>query len=254
MTTRNMLRNVVAVSAVFVFGGALAAAHDELGEPTAFGTGQQETWIGASEFTPLDPAGEYRRLLDYAWHLANETTLSHVTAQIDLPAGAHLSQISCVLYDNDPTPGATVAWHFEIGRSWFPSGTVVDTVHTSMSANYDDPDYHHTPHTVDHTIVYRDLPSWRFLYNLTVKLDSGNTDVRLWGCSLLWERTVSPAPVAASFSDVPTGHLFFQHIEALAASGITAGCGGGNYCPDDPVTRGQMAVFLAKALGLHWPY
>jgi len=52
---------------------------------------------------------------------------------------------------------------------------------------------------------------------------------------------------------VPTGHPFFQFIEALAAAGITGGCGNGNYCPDNPVTRGQMAVFLAKALGLHWP-
>jgi hypothetical protein len=42
---------------------------------------------------------------------------------------------------------------------------------------------------------------------------------------------------------------FFQFIEALYASGITGGCGAGNYCPDNPVTRGQMAVFLAKALG-----
>jgi hypothetical protein len=52
---------------------------------------------------------------------------------------------------------------------------------------------------------------------------------------------------------VPTGHNFFQFIEALAASGITGGCGNGNYCPDNAVTRGQMAVFLAKALGLQFP-
>ncbi|MGH9380129.1 MAG: hypothetical protein ACRD2Z_05905 [Thermoanaerobaculia bacterium] len=32
------------------------------------------------------------------------------------------------------------------------------------------------------------------------------------------------------------------------------GCCGGNYCPNALVTRGQMAAFLAKALGLHWPY
>jgi S-layer homology domain len=51
---------------------------------------------------------------------------------------------------------------------------------------------------------------------------------------------------------VPTGHPQFQFIEALAASGITAGCGSGNYCPNANLTRGQMAVFLAKALGLHW--
>lgn len=64
---------------------------------------------------------------------------------------------------------------------------------------------------------------------------------------------VSPAPVLATFLDVPTSDPAFQFIEALVASGITAGCGGGNYCPDAPLTRRQMAVFIAKALGLHWP-
>jgi hypothetical protein len=73
--------------------------------------------------------------------------------------------------------------------------------------------------------------------------------VEIW-----WHRVVSPAPATATFNDVPTSHPFFQYVEALAASGITGGCGGGNYCPNNPVTRGQMAVFLAKALGLHWPY
>jgi hypothetical protein len=63
---------------------------------------------------------------------------------------------------------------------------------------------------------------------------------------------VSPPPAGATFTDVPTSHPFFQFVEALAASGITGGCGGGNYCPDAPLTRGQMAVFLAKALGLQW--
>ena len=63
---------------------------------------------------------------------------------------------------------------------------------------------------------------------------------------------VSPAPAVATFLDVPTGHPQFQFIEALVASGITAGCGGGNYCPNANLTRGQMAVFLAKALGLQF--
>ncbi len=63
---------------------------------------------------------------------------------------------------------------------------------------------------------------------------------------------VSPAPAAASFTDVPTTDPAFQYIEAVAASGITAGCGGGNFCPDSPITRRQMAVFLARALGLQW--
>ena len=61
------------------------------------------------------------------------------------------------------------------------------------------------------------------------------------------------AASAPTFGDVPETHPFSRFIEALAASGITGGCGdGSNYCPNAPLTRGQMAVFLAKALGLHW--
>ena len=63
---------------------------------------------------------------------------------------------------------------------------------------------------------------------------------------------MSPPPGTATFTDVPTSHIFYQYIEALAASGITSGCGGGNFCPDTFLTRGQMAVFLSRALGLHW--
>jgi len=78
--------------------------------------------------------------------------------------------------------------------------------------------------------------------------------VRLQGIRVYYMLQVSAAPATATFpTDVPTSHPFFQYIEALAASGITAGCGAGTYCPDQPLTRGQMAVFLSKALGLHFP-
>ena len=73
-----------------------------------------------------------------------------------------------------------------------------------------------------------------------------------WRGPSLDQLQVSPAPGAASFNDVPTSDPAFQYIEALFASGITAGCSGGNYCPDAPLTRRQMAVFLSKALGLYW--
>ena len=48
------------------------------------------------------------------------------------------------------------------------------------------------------------------------------------------------------FPDVPCPSPFADWIEQLAAEGITAGCGGGNYCPGSPVTRAQMAAFLLK--------
>ena len=78
-------------------------------------------------------------------------------------------------------------------------------------------------------------------------------DISLSAARIRYNLQVSPAPGTATFNDVPTGHPQFQFIEALVAAGVTAGCGGGNYCPNATLTRGQMAVFLAKALGLHFP-
>jgi len=75
----------------------------------------------------------------------------------------------------------------------------------------------------------------------------------LAGVILYYTLQVSPAPGTATFGDVPTTSSQFKFVEALYASGITAGCGGGNFCPDSPLTRGQMAVFLAAGLGLQWP-
>jgi hypothetical protein len=46
------------------------------------------------------------------------------------------------------------------------------------------------------------------------------------------------------FTDVPVGSFAAAYIEALAAEQVTAGCGGGNYCPSDPVTRAQISVLL----------
>lgn len=51
------------------------------------------------------------------------------------------------------------------------------------------------------------------------------------------------------FDDVMcNGGIFDKWIEDLAGRGITGGCGGGNYCPLNPVTRAQMSVFLLKSL------
>ena len=57
----------------------------------------------------------------------------------------------------------------------------------------------------------------------------------------------APPPCSGVFPDVPCPSTFANWIEALAAEGITGGCGSGNYCPTSPVRRDQMAVFLLKA-------
>jgi hypothetical protein len=90
------------------------------------------------------------------------------------------------------------------------------------------------------------------IYEIDVSFDvSDSNDLLLASVAVYYQLQVSP-PGSQIFGDVPPSNPFYQYIEALAASGITGGCGGGNYCPNSPVTRGQMAVFLAKALGLYF--
>ena len=60
---------------------------------------------------------------------------------------------------------------------------------------------------------------------------------------------IPPPCTGTVFTDVTcTGGAFDPWIEELAGLAITGGCGGGAYCPNNTVTRQQMAVFLLKAL------
>jgi hypothetical protein len=62
-----------------------------------------------------------------------------------------------------------------------------------------------------------------------------------------------PSACSGMFADVTCPSLFADWIEQLATEGVTAGCGGENYCPDNPATRAQMAVFLTKTFNLPLP-
>jgi hypothetical protein len=56
-----------------------------------------------------------------------------------------------------------------------------------------------------------------------------------------------PPATGTKFTDVPLGTFGAAWIEQLATEGITSGCGGGNYCPTQTVSRAQMAIFLVRA-------
>lgn len=120
---------------------------------------------------------------------------------------------------------------------------------------------------LDIPAILSDVPSTYWAYSWIVSLyDAGITG----GCStspLMYcpESTVTRAqmaifilrgihgstyipPVATGtvFADVPLGSFAVDWIEQLAVDGVTAGCGGGNYCPDATITRSQMAIFLLR--------
>lgn len=57
------------------------------------------------------------------------------------------------------------------------------------------------------------------------------------------------AIAANGFTDVPEGHIFHDDIQWMADNDITRGCNppaNTNYCPEDNVTRGQMAAFMHR--------
>jgi len=58
------------------------------------------------------------------------------------------------------------------------------------------------------------------------------------------------AATGAIFSDIPAGYWAASWIELLVREGVTAGCGGGLYCPENPLTRAEMGVFLVRTFSL----
>ena len=74
-----------------------------------------------------------------------------------------------------------------------------------------------------------------------------NPSVGFGGSVLLARYGVTVGTVLMPFSDVDS---FVGSIEWLYMEGITGGCSATRFCPEDEVTRAQMAMFLTRALDL----
>lgn len=166
-------------------------------------------------------------------------------APVPLPAGAVMTRIELAGCDSIATANVTA----RLFRVPAPDGTpnVLATATTGPNANVPGCGFFNANLAAPHSI---DNVAWTYFVEVGI---SGSTlSTRFQAVRVFYHLEVSPAPGVATFTDVPTGHPYFRFIEALVASGITAGCGGGNYCPGNPITRGEMAVFLSVALGLHF--
>ena len=164
-------------------------------------------------------------------------------APVDIPSGATITGVGFNYCDTNATGNYTVTLFDSFGDNNFSvisTFTVTDRVGCgyafSPAVNYN-----------------YDANSGHFISIYVFQPNVTDGTVKFRSAEVTYKRRVSPGPAVATFGDVSTANPIFRFVEALAASGITAGCGGGNYCPDTPVTRGQMAVFLSAALGLHFP-
>ena len=166
---------------------------------------------------------------------------SFFAAPVNLPSGASIVSIELDYCDNDS--GSNRSSLTLVQTDYL--GNVLTTT-PSVYSVYPGCGYEVLNVSASGIVVNNNTTSCHLIFYHNI----GDGGESIAGAIVGYVLQVSPAPGAPSFGDVPPSHPFFQFIEALKASGITGGCGGGNYCPDNPVTRGQMAVFLAKALGL----
>ena len=82
--------------------------------------------------------------------------------------------------------------------------------------------------------------------------------VRRWTMAVWLVRVLDesePQAGSSRFVDVDDSEWWMPYVERLADLGITYGCATelARFCPEDPVTRAQMASFLSRAFGLEAP-
>lgn len=209
------------------------------------------TWVPAASFTPRYTNAQWAYQAHHYYARTGGTNMAW-EANVDLPNGAMLEGFRVYYYDNEAANGLSVHFvEFTYDPDTETPGTNVVASFLSTGASTA---YQSTFITTNKRILLRDPDtSDSNHYTLVVELPT-SSNVQFKAVRLWWRRETSPKPATATFADVPTSHMFHRWVEALAASGITAGCASDplRYCPDDPLTRGQMAVFLSGALGLHW--
>jgi hypothetical protein len=216
------------------------------------GTGWNILQIPAAAFVP--GRSEMAYLRDALGYLVSETPGDSFWAPVTLPTGASIGFLG--LYANDTANqhirailvrflGWGCTWSFGLCQLPVPPTlSYVAFVDSLGSAGYQ---YTSTavipPHTVNNYVFQNGA-------QYVVQVVGHNPTWSFRGVDIWWKRQISPAPSAARFTDVPMNAQFFAEVEALAASGITAGCTATTFCPEAPLTRRQMAAPCPRARAL----
>ena len=166
---------------------------------------------------------------------------------VHLPSGVRIHHVELDACDTDDGAAVTaVLYECDDTASGPGPCTAIDNVSTSGSAGC---------LFVNGQVLDVTVENLNHDYVLDVAVPADLSLVGLRGLKIYYALQVSSAPGVATFDDVPATDPAFQFIEAFTAAGITAGCSTSPplYCPNATVTRRQMAVFFAKAFGLHFP-
>jgi len=217
-----------------------------------WGAQRGSKWIGASNFTvrlsSTAPVLTYSG--NFFFNSPGTTGTTRYYAQIDVEPGSLVDLITCVYNDGSATNNVSFQW-YKYTTNVSTGASTAQTLATFTTAGTPGIGFDFLNPAADQTISTTD--GVVSLFNHYIAADVA-ADTAITGCWVFYKRQVGPAPAVATFpNDVPTTSPVFRFVEALASAGVTGGCGTGAFCPDQPITRGQMAVFLAVALGIGFP-
>jgi len=248
-----MNRPWILATGILALGMAAAGTAEEKRLDTFGTTSFSYLRVGFSSFSPLDSSMTYSDLnfsrSVFSRFPTNANGSGKFVAVPSLPSGA---LVSAVEFDWCDTSAAS-----DLQFDVFSSGYTGETIQGLGSGSSDG------SLGCSFTVVALDTPftvnndGTQLILQATLPTHDGTTSIS--GGVVRYVLQVSSPPATPSFNDVPTNDQGYQYIQALLASGITGGCGSHPpfsppvYCPDSFVTRRQMAIFLAKALGLQWP-
>jgi hypothetical protein len=238
------------VDAVFVIVLSTAALSGIAGAQT-YGPKDQVLTIDSLEFLPVNPsfASDYAPSTNY---LGGNGAGGSYRAPVHLPDGAEITQMCLYYYDPNSTGTDATIEAMKLPAGGQEAGLVV--VHGSSVFEYVNIGYGTVCTDPMSFTIHSDadldgMGSRHLAYFIYAETHAAT---RIGGVRIAWHRQISPPPLSPTFADVPNGAFAYAGIEALAASGITQGCGNGNFCPNQTLTRAQMAALLARALGLYW--
>ncbi len=217
---------------------------------------QDDLWVydlGSGDVTKITSDARTEAWLSWNGHNTfpddPEVTVDNTTVTFEEVTGDGLTTI---LRDDDPPELPT---GYEFCEEFYEVTTTAQIAGPiSICMTYDDADIPTGSSEADLCILHyvEDGDYWE---DITVSRDPDN-NVVCGETTSLSVFVLSGAP-ATRFPDVPSHgfgdsgidpHWAFYEIEACAENGVVGGYGDGNYEPTWHVTRGQMAVFIARAL------
>lgn len=207
--------------------------------PQAFGPEVHIANFPSASFHPRSPTTTW--VFDSGYYLFSTTADPCFLTPVELPSGAKITSMTIQACDtslNDDATAILLACPRIGGGACATPGTVSSGIGGCLNFG-----------TGPMDIEINNVLSG---YMLQVCSESQSNETKFRGVTIIYKLQQGPAPVTATFGDVPPTHPFFRAIEAMAAAGVTSGCGGNNYCPEQNLTRAEMAKFLSVALGLGW--